>query len=104
RHEEALLRAGEQPIDHTRVRRPGSARQPVLPTIEALDVELLARLDLVLAADLGRQDDLALGRYSGFHLRKVPSYIGSRQSGLERQGMPVIAPEHGTASPDAPQE
>jgi hypothetical protein len=58
-HEKTLLGAGEQPIDHTLVRRCRSPFESVLAAIDTFDVELLTGFDPVLLPDLSRQDDLA---------------------------------------------
>ena len=53
-----FLRAGKEPIDHAVIRARRATDQPVLATVEALDFELLPRLDAILPAKLGQQHDL----------------------------------------------
>jgi hypothetical protein len=56
-----------QPIHEALVRLGRQSDEPVLAALDALDLELLPRLDRVDLANLGRQHDLALGGNDGFH-------------------------------------
>ena len=47
---------------------PRRSLQPVFTAVDALDLELLPRLDAIPLADLGGQNDLALRGNRGFHL------------------------------------
>lgn len=63
------MRTGEQPVDDALVRWSNAANEAIISTIKALDVELLPRLDPVHLPEFCGQDDLALGRDSGLHLK-----------------------------------
>jgi len=62
-----LLGAGEEPIEETLIGRRRESSEQVLSAAEALDLELLAGLDLVLLTELFRDDDLTLGGDGDLH-------------------------------------
>jgi hypothetical protein len=55
------LWAGKQPIDCALVGRSRAPDQAIVPTVETLDIELLAWLDTIRMPKLSRQNNLALG-------------------------------------------
>ena len=69
---EASPSAGRRaaPIDHPFVRARRQSREPVCPAVDALDLELLARLDAILFPQRAGQDDLALRGDDGLHASK----------------------------------
>ena len=75
RDEKVLPRTGEEPFNGALVRRSRTPDEPIIPMIDTLDVELLPRFDTVHPPELGRQNDLALGRDGGLRAGKIPSYL-----------------------------
>ena len=54
------FRTREQPIDDAIVRVCRATDQPVLATVDALHLEFLSSLDLILVTELGGEHDLTL--------------------------------------------
>ncbi len=65
--EKPLVGAGEQPVNGALVWWSRAPSEAIFSSIKTLHLELLARLNTVQLPELRRQDDLALGRDSGFH-------------------------------------
>jgi len=65
-YKKALDRTCEQPVNQTFVWSPRLPCQPILATLNSFDLELLPRLNAVLLADFGGQNDLAFGGYGRF--------------------------------------
>ena len=49
--------------------------EPIFAPVDALDVEFLARLYIILEAEFGGKHVLAFGRNGGCHDGKITSYI-----------------------------
>jgi hypothetical protein len=70
RNEEALLRTRQEPVDEPLISGWREAHKTIFTTADALDLELLPRLDIFLLAELRGDNDPALGRNGNSHTRK----------------------------------
>jgi hypothetical protein len=66
-HEPIVLRTRPQPFDQATVRRRREPGEPILVGANAVDLELLARLDAIGSTELGGEDDLTLRGDCGAH-------------------------------------
>ena len=63
----ALMWAGQEPVDKAFVGCGVATLKAVFAAAEALDFELVAGVDVVLAAQFCGEDEAALGGHDGFH-------------------------------------
>ena len=68
---ESLLRASQKPIQKAGLFGRGKTYESIFAPADALDLENLSRLDVVLLADRCREDDPALGGDRGLHEGKM---------------------------------
>jgi hypothetical protein len=67
RDEEILLRTSQEPVDQTLVLGRRKTYETIFTAVDALDLELLPRLDAILPAELRRENDLAFGGNGSLH-------------------------------------
>ena len=69
------MRTGKQPVDRAFIGWSRTPDKAIIPAVEALNIELLARLDAIRMPQLGRKNNLAFGRHDRFHIGKISSYL-----------------------------
>jgi len=84
--EETLLRTSEEPFQKALISGGRKAHESIFPAVDALDLELLPWLDVVLTTNLGGQNDLAFGGDGGLHA--TSDIILPRRASMRDAGRP----------------